>query len=125
MERIRAEALAIDPQSLATIVYTSGTTGTPKGVMLSHANLTFNLRGSLGRVLSQTARQALSVLPLAHVLERTLCYGYFHEGGLHCSTATRGHDLKELLRLHAGPIMGSCRADSEKGARSRGRGRSS
>jgi long-subunit acyl-CoA synthetase (AMP-forming) len=104
VERIRAEALAIDPQSLATIVYTSGTTGTPKGVMLSHANLTFNLRGSLGRVLSQTARQALSVLPLAHVLERMLCYGYFHEG----VPIAYGdpHDLKELLKLHRPEIMG-------------------
>jgi long-chain acyl-CoA synthetase len=105
VERIRAEALAIDPQSLATIVYTSGTTGTPKGVMLSHGNLTFNLRGSLGRVLSQTARQALSVLPLAHVLERMLCYGYFHEG----VPIAYGdpHDLKELLKLHRPEIMGA------------------
>jgi long-chain acyl-CoA synthetase len=105
VERIRAEALAIDPQSLATIVYTSGTTGTPKGVMLSHANLTFNLRGSLGRVLSQTARQALSVLPLAHVLERMLCYGYFHEG----VPIAYGdpHELKELLKVHRPEIMGA------------------
>ena len=105
VERIRAEALATDPQSLATIVYTSGTTGTPKGVMLSHGNLTFDLRGGLGRVLSQTARQALSVLPLPHVLERLLCYGYFHEG----VPIAYGdpHDLKELLPLHRPEIMGA------------------
>jgi long-chain acyl-CoA synthetase len=105
VSEIRAEALAAGPQDLATIVYTSGTTGTPKGVMLSHRNITFDLQGSLARVLSQTAGQALSVLPLAHVLERLLCYGYFHKG----VPIAYGdpHDLKALLPLHRPEIMGA------------------
>ena len=104
VNRIRAESLATEPHELATIVYTSGTTGTPKGVMLSHGNIVADLRGSLARVPSNTAQQALSVLPLPHVLERTLSYGYFHEG----VRIAYGdpHDLKALLPIHSPDIMG-------------------
>jgi long-chain acyl-CoA synthetase len=61
---------AVEPSDVATLVYTSGTTGPPKAVMATHANLLAAI-DSLGPVvqLSETDR-VLSYLPLAHILER-------------------------------------------------------
>ena len=63
-----------DPQSLATIVYTSGTTGRPKGVMLSHGNILANAHGALTVVDVYQQDAFLSFLPLSHTLERTASY---------------------------------------------------
>ena len=103
-EVIRSAALSIDPQSVATIVYTSGTTGRPKGVMLSHANIAFDLEGCIARLGFRTVEQALSVLPLPHVFERLLCYGYFRLG----VPIAYGdpHELRDLLKLHHPQVMG-------------------
>lgn len=58
------------PDSLATIVYTSGTTGEPKGAMLTHGNMMSNC-GPLTPVFGISSKDvALSFLPLSHVLER-------------------------------------------------------
>jgi len=64
----------VDSNALATIVYTSGTTGRPKGVMLSHRNILFNVQGVLERVRAYREDTFLSFLPLSHMLERTCGY---------------------------------------------------
>lgn len=63
-----------DPDSLATIVYTSGTTGRPKGVMLSHRNILFNIQAALKMFDIFEHDLLLSFLPLSHALERTVGY---------------------------------------------------
>lgn len=61
-------------EDLAAIVYTSGTTGKPKGVMLTHRNILANIKAVLGRVEVQTSDVFLSFLPLSHTFERTIGY---------------------------------------------------
>lgn len=73
----KAEALpdrAADPDALATIVYTSGTTGRPKGVMLSHRNILSNAEAVLKLVPGYREDIYLSFLPLSHSFERTVGY---------------------------------------------------
>lgn len=75
---------AISPDDLANINYTSGTTGVPKGVMLTHMNLASNAIASLERMPFKgenfESPKILSYLPLAHMLERIASYLYICSG---------------------------------------------
>ncbi|GAB6043234.1 hypothetical protein JCM17961_39120 [Endothiovibrio diazotrophicus] len=62
------------PDELATIVYTSGTTGRPKGVMLSHRNILSNAAAPLTIIDFSSDDLFLSFLPLSHMLERMAGY---------------------------------------------------
>lgn len=59
---------------LAGIVYTSGTTGRPKGVMLTHGSIVSNVKATLECVFPQVGDIFLSFLPLSHTFERTAGY---------------------------------------------------
>ncbi|HWF40276.1 MAG TPA: long-chain fatty acid--CoA ligase [Candidatus Acidoferrales bacterium] len=76
----KRRAAEVRSDQLATIIYTSGTTGEPKGVMLSHSNMTSNAVDSLASYDFRPDDIALSFLPLAHVYERTMDYGYMFRG---------------------------------------------
>jgi len=62
------------PEDLATIVYTSGTTGRPKGVMLSHHNILFTTHAAIKTFAVYTDDLFLSFLPTSHTFERTVGY---------------------------------------------------
>ena len=63
-----------ESNDLASIVYTSGTTGRPKGVMLSHKNMLSNAYSGMRSVALTPQDSLLSFLPLSHTLERTVGY---------------------------------------------------
>ena len=66
----------ISPDECASIVYTSGTTGVPKGVMLSHRNMMFDSHGHALRQTKNYSHRMVSFLPLCHMYERTMNYEY-------------------------------------------------
>ena len=73
---------AIDPDALATLVYTSGTTGPPKGTMLSHRNLMWTLRSIRQVVDLKADDRFFSYLPLSHIAERVVShFGQIAAGG--------------------------------------------
>jgi long-chain acyl-CoA synthetase len=74
--------IAIAPDDAATIVYTSGTTGPPKGCVLTHANLLAVADGSIDRLeLSDPPPVIFLYLPLAHVLARLTAFVALATGG--------------------------------------------
>jgi long-chain acyl-CoA synthetase len=69
-DRFEREIARSDPNDIAILVYTSGTTGPPKGAMLSHGNLMFSISGAALCLPSLSSDEQICFLPLCHILER-------------------------------------------------------
>jgi len=97
-ERFWERADQVNEEDLATIVYTSGTTGEPKGVMLSHRNIVVNVVESLSRVEVERDQLGLEFLPLCHMIERLAGYMYMSLGvsRAYCSVYHVGELMKEI-----------------------------
>jgi long-chain acyl-CoA synthetase len=72
--RLREVSAAVQPDDLLTIVYTSGTTAEPKGVMLTHYNVLSNVHGVRDVLEISTEDSLLSILPAWHMYERVMDY---------------------------------------------------
>ncbi len=88
-----------DRDSLATIMYTSGTTGKPKGVMLSHRNIVHNAWAGLQTFPIKPEDIFLSFLPLSHAFERTGCYYIAMTAGATVAYARSTSLLAEDLKI--------------------------
>jgi long-chain acyl-CoA synthetase len=80
IERFRERALKAKPRDVATILYTSGTTGNPKGVVLTHANIASNIQASVKLFPNELQGINMSFLPLSHIFQRMLDLACFSRG---------------------------------------------
>lgn len=90
---------SIKYEDVATILYTSGTTGTPKGVMLTHRNILSNVIACLPCFPPGENMKSLSFLPLNHIFEKMVSYLYLFRGtSIYYaeSLETIGDNLKEV-----------------------------
>lgn len=92
-----AEAVDVAASDAATIVYTSGTTGEPKGVILTHGNIVSNVRGLVKRYDITCDDSIVSYLPLAHMFERTCGhYVFLFTGGTVAYAESRATVVRDV-----------------------------
>ena len=101
----RERTAAVAPEDTATIVYTSGTTGPPKGCVLSHANLLYTANAYIDRLqLRGTDAVMFQYLPLAHVLARMVAFVAIEVGGVLAfssgDTKKLAEEIKEFNPTH-------------------------
>jgi long-chain acyl-CoA synthetase len=91
------------PNDLATIVYTSGTTGNPKGAMLTHGNIAGNVASLFDVMPIGQGLIAMSILPLSHIFERMADYFYFSKGVTiaYAENVNKVGDNLQEIRPHA------------------------
>lgn len=77
-EALKTRKESVSPNDIASIIYTSGTSGTPKGVMLSHHNIMTNVAHYTNYV--PRIERVVSHLPLSHIFERSIVYARIYCG---------------------------------------------
>ena len=95
------QPVPIDPSDLAVLMYTGGTTGTPKGAMLTHRNLVSNSRQgqAWSTGLVEAGEIMLTALPLTHSYAMTVCMNHSIDRGYTQLIIPDPRDIKGLLKV--------------------------
>jgi long-chain acyl-CoA synthetase len=93
------------PTAIAEIVYTSGTTGTPKGVLLTHANIVSNVASVLKILPVNYEVRTLAFLPWAHVFGGDELHGVIHIGGSMAICDSVDHLAEQLLEVRPSALF--------------------
>ena len=101
------EPVDISPDDLTEIVFTSGTTGNPKGVMLTHRNLTANVEGVSRYISCKPSSRFLSILPLSHMYEQMggLLIAFYYGASITYPTSRQPTVLARTMRERRITIM--------------------
>lgn len=106
---VRERLSALRADDPASLVYTSGTTGRPKGCILTHRNFLSEVRGILAASIGEVARpgnRMLTFLPLAHVLARAVSLAMFEAGGTQAHWSNFGTVAGQFQRFRPHVILG-------------------
>lgn len=94
------ERTDISDEDLVQIMYTSGTTGAPKGVMLTHKNMVTNLEGVHRCITLSSGDRLLSILPLSHIYEQMAGFLMPFSFGAHIVYAHSHGAIRNLLKQY-------------------------
>jgi len=91
----------LDPDSLAVLIFTSGTTGTAKAVMLSHNNILSNLRAVEQMIPLNENDTLVSIIPMHHTFEGTagFLYPLYQGAAIYYPASLKPKDILETMKL--------------------------
>jgi long-chain acyl-CoA synthetase len=94
---VEATVAAVEPGDLLTLVYTSGTTGAPKGVQYLHSGLMYAVGAFVKRLQPKLLGRNVSYLPMAHIAERQIGYYSAFACGMEITTLIDARRLQDAL----------------------------
>lgn len=97
----------IDPDDIAILIYTSGTMGSQKGVMLSHGNIVSNTSGAFERILYKPGINILSLLPLSHMFGVTAGFlvPLYNGARVTYSPSLKGYEILDTMQQTKTNVM--------------------